>query len=94
MNVGRGSCLDEDALAEALREGRLAGAALDVFRQEPLPPDSPLWTVPNLIITPHISGNMTLQWTMDRVTAIFLENLSRYAAGLPLTHTVDPGKGY
>ncbi len=94
VNVGRGGCLDEDALAKALRGGKLAGAALDVFRTEPLPADSPLWEVPNLIITPHISGNMTLRWTMERVVAIFLKNLSSYAAGEPLSHTVDPARAY
>ena len=94
VNVGRGSCLDEDALMDMLRTGRLGGAALDVFCQEPLPADSPLWETPNLIVTPHISGNMTLRWTMERVVGIFTDNLRRYAAGEPLTHTVDPGRGY
>ena len=94
VNVGRGSCLDEDAVLAALREGRLAGAALDVFRQEPLPADSPLWETPGLIVTPHISGNMTLDWTLDRVVGIFTDNLKRYAAGAPLTHRVEPARGY
>ena len=94
VNVGRGNCLDEEALLEMLRTGRIGGAALDVFRQEPLPADSPMWDAPNLIVTPHISGNMTLRWTMDRVVQIFTDNLERYGAGEPLTHTVDPGRGY
>lgn len=94
VNVGRGSCVDETALVNSLRSGRLGGAALDVFRQEPLPQDSPLWDVPNLLITPHISGNMTLAWTMDRVVEIFVDNLALYAAGEPLTHRVFPERGY
>ena len=94
VNVGRGNCLDEDAVRAALREGRLAGAALDVFRQEPLPADSPLWETPGLMVTPHISGNMTLDWTLERVVGIFTDNLKRYAAGKPLTHRVEPARGY
>ncbi len=94
VNVGRGLCLNEEALMAALKSGRLAGAALDVFRQEPLPTNHPLWETPGLLITPHISGNMTLDWTMEQVVSMFLENLSLYAGGQPLRRTVDPDRGY
>ena len=66
INVGRGRSIDEDALQRALVEGRIAGAALDVFVTEPLPEDSPLWETPNLLITPHVSGNMTAAVTQDK----------------------------
>ena len=94
INVGRGSLIDEDALCRALRDGALAGAALDVFRQEPLPPESPLWETPGLIVTPHIAGNLSLPWTVSRVIELFLENLSRYTAGQPLLRRVDIRQGY
>ena len=94
VNVGRGSILDEAALAEGLRAGRLGGAALDVFQTEPLPPDSPLWDCPNLLITPHISGNLTLPHTVERVVELFCENLPRYFSGQPLLHRVDLSLGY
>ena len=94
VNVGRGSALDQDALLRALREGRLGGAALDVFRQEPLPRDDPAWDCPRLLITPHVAGNMTLPYTVERITALFLEDFSRYCDGLPLLRRVDPRRGY
>ena len=92
VNVGRGGLVDEDALLAALRRGHLAGAGLDVFAQEPLPADSPLWTAPGMIITPHVSGDQP--GYMARVTAIFCENLRRYLAGQPLLNVVDPALGY
>ncbi|HEY8450278.1 MAG TPA: D-2-hydroxyacid dehydrogenase [Bacillota bacterium] len=90
INIGRGSALDEEALVAALRAGRLGGAVLDVFRQEPLAPDSPLWDAPNLIITPHISG-VTLP---DEAASAFLANFRRLLAGEPLLDEVDPARGY
>jgi len=92
INVGRGATLDQDALSEALRSGRLAGAALDVMRPEPLPADSPLWDVPNLIISPHMSGDHT---GMQREIAdLFLRNLDRFLRGDPLLNVVDKTLGY
>lgn len=92
VNLGRGGTVDEDALVEALREGRIAGAALDVFAEEPLPPDSPLWSAPNAIVSPHISGSAR-GW-QEAVVELFLENLRRFAAGEPLTGVVDKRLGY
>jgi len=89
INVSRGALVDEAALLEALRTGRLAGAVLDVFGQEPLPPDSPWWDAPNVIVTPHASG-VTLQFFDDLV----VENVRRYLAGEPLLNPVDPERGY
>ncbi len=94
VNVGRGQAIDEAALEAKLRAGRLAGAALDVFEQEPLPRDSTLWNCPRLLITPHTAGNMTLGHTADLIVSTFVQNLERYGAGLPLLHLVDRGKGY
>ena len=94
VNVGRGSAVDQEALIDALRGGRLAGAALDVMTPEPLPPDHPLWRAPNLILTPHCSGNTALGYTRDRIVDMFLENLERYAAGEPLLHTPNRRRGY
>jgi phosphoglycerate dehydrogenase-like enzyme len=92
INVGRGSTLDQDALCEALRSGRLAGAALDVMRREPLPADSPLWDVPNLIVSPHMSGDHT---GMQRdIADVFLQNLNRFLRGEPLLNVVDKALGY
>ena len=94
VNVGRGSALDQKALERMLREGKLAGAALDVFEQEPIPADDPLWDCPNLVITPHMAGNMTLDYTTEKITDQFLEDLDNYAAGRPLKHTVDRKRAY
>lgn len=94
VNVGRGSAIDEDALRCSLEEERLAGAALDVFRTEPLPENSPLWHTKNLLITPHAAGNMTLKYTIDRNTEMFCEDLENYRAGRPLKHLVNRAVGY
>ena len=94
INVGRGSAIDQDALAEALQERRLAGAALDVMVPEPLPSDHPLWTCPNTILTPHISGNMSLGLTCQLAVEMFCRDLAHYAAGEPLEHLVDRARGY
>lgn len=94
VNVGRGSAIDEDALADNLESGHLAGAALDVFRTEPLPADSRLWGVENLLITPHIAGNLTVKHTKDRNVEMFCEDLRNFAAGKPLKYLVDKERGY
>ncbi len=82
INVGRGEVIDEPALVAALQEGRLAGAALDVFEEEPLPASSPLWEMPNVIVTPHNCGSTPGNAT--RAAEIFVENLKRYTRGEPL----------
>ena len=94
VNVGRGSAVDEDALADALEADKLAGAALDVFRTEPLPQDSRLWKTKNLLITPHCAGNLTLDYTRDTNVELFCENLLNYVEGKPLNHVVDKEKRY
>jgi phosphoglycerate dehydrogenase-like enzyme len=92
INVGRGKLLDDAAVIEALRDGRLGGAALDVFTQEPLEPASPYWDLPNVIVTPHISGTMEDYWTP--LVALFAENLRRFESGRPLLNVVDKLAGY
>ena len=94
INVGRGNAVDQAALADALNGGRIAGAALDVAVPEPLPENDPLWDAKNLILTPHISGNLTLGYTCDRNVELFCEDLANYAAGRPLAHLVDRKRGY
>lgn len=89
LNVGRGSLIDEPALIEALRTGHIAGAYLDVFEEEPLPPESPLWALPNVIVTPHNSAAST--GNAARSAAMFFENLKRWARGEPLINEVIPG---
>ncbi|MCH8190427.1 MAG: D-2-hydroxyacid dehydrogenase, partial [Chloroflexi bacterium] len=75
-----------------LQNGEIAGAGLDVFATEPLPPDSPLWDMPNVIMTPHVAGDITDN--RDRATRFFCDNLRRYLAGEPLHNVVDPARGY
>lgn len=94
VNVGRGSTVDQDALVDALRSRSISGAALDVMTPEPLPRDHPLWSCPNTILTPHISGNMALDLTCDTALELFLSDLERYAAGEPLQGLVDRRRGY
>ena len=94
VNVGRGSAIDQQALEALLRDGHLSGAALDVFEQEPVPVDSTLWTCPRLLITPHVAGNMTLDYTVEIIIAQFLEDFERYCSGLPPIHLVDRSIGY
>ena len=94
INVGRGTAVEQEPLIEALNSGRIAGAALDVMDPEPLPHDHPLWSAKNLILTPHVSGNMTLGYTCDTNVAMFCEDLKNYAAGKPLNGFVDRTKGY
>ena len=92
INVSRGEVVDEATLVDALKSGRLSGAALDVFTQEPLPEDSEFWGLPNVIVTPHNTGG--LDDYNDRATRFFCENLRRYLDGQPLESTIDPVKGY
>jgi phosphoglycerate dehydrogenase-like enzyme len=92
VNVSRGKLVDEDALARALATGAIAGAALDVFEHEPLDPSSPLWALPNVIITPHTSGFRADHW--DAATDLFAQNLRRFDAGEPLLNLVDKVAGY
>lgn len=94
INVGRGTAVDQEALIDALNSGRLAGAALDVMDPEPLPPDHPLWTAKNCILTPHVSGNMTLGYTCDLNVDMFCADLENYAAGRPLKNLVNRALGY
>ena len=94
INVGRGTALDQEALVEALNSRKLAGAALDVMRPEPLPPGHPLWNARNIILTPHVSGNMTLGYTCDVNVEMFCRDLANYAAGKPLVNLVDRALGY
>jgi phosphoglycerate dehydrogenase-like enzyme len=92
-NIGRGALIDEIALAAALENGRLRGAALDVFQREPLASDSPLWHLPSVLHTPHMAGvSPRLFW--DRLSALFLDNFARYRAGDPLRNLVDKHAGY
>ena len=93
VNIARAPLADCDALCDKLRRGELAGAVLDVAEPEPLPPDSPLWDTPNLIITPHVScddGERYMDITLD----LWFENLARYVRGQPLRNRVDPLRGY
>ncbi len=92
VNVARGRVIDEQALVRALHEGWIAGAGLDVAEEEPLPPQSPLYSMPNVILTPHISGNSVHYEA--RLAALFAENLRRYRAGQPLQNRYDPARGY
>ena len=94
VNVGRGSAIDEAALAVNLENGHLAGAALDVFQVEPLPADSRLWKTKNLLITPHVAGNLTLPYTKDRNVEMFLEDLKNFVEGKALHYLVNKKLGY
>jgi D-2-hydroxyacid dehydrogenase (NADP+) len=92
VNVGRGKLVDDDAVIEALKDGRLGGAALDVFTREPLDADSPYWDLPNVIITPHMSGAMEDYWTP--LVHLFADNLRRFERGETLRNIVDKRAGY
>src|SRR4029077_10934198 len=92
INIGRGALVDEEALIHALQEKRLAGAALDVFREEPPPQDSALWEMPNVIISPHSAS--TVAQENARITDIFCDNLRRYLDGQPLRNVLDKEKLY
>ncbi len=92
VNIGRGAIIDQDALIRALKTRTIAGAALDVFTPEPLPADSEIWSLDNVIVTPHISGGTPRY--MQRAVALFCDNLRRYLDGQPLVNVVDPQRGY
>jgi phosphoglycerate dehydrogenase-like enzyme len=92
VDTSRGGIVDHKALVVALTERKIAGAALDVFPEEPLPADNPLWKLPNVIVTPHISGNTPFY--NERAMELFAENLRRYLDGLPLLNVIDVERGY
>jgi phosphoglycerate dehydrogenase-like enzyme len=92
INVGRGALVVEADLVAALRDGVIAGAALDVFAEEPLPASSPLWRLPNVVVSPHMSGDL-IGWREELVT-VFLDNLRRFTGGAPLRNVVDKSLGY
>jgi phosphoglycerate dehydrogenase-like enzyme len=91
-NIGRGRIIDEGALTRALQSGHLGGAGLDVFGEEPLPADSPLWDMENVIVTCHYAG-LTPRYAA-RCWGIFMDNLRRFVSGEPLANIVDPELGY
>ena len=88
INIARGVVVNEPALICALRSGHLAGAVLDVTQQEPLPADSPLWDLPNVLISPHSGSNVDSE--NRELTDLFCDNLHRYLAGRPLRNVLDP----
>jgi phosphoglycerate dehydrogenase-like enzyme len=92
VNVARGSLLDEAALVTALRDGRIAGAALDVFATEPLPVESPLWDLPNVLVTPHVATNVPEY--LARAVSAFAANVRRFLDGAPLEHEFRRERGY
>jgi len=92
VNVARGKLLDDEAVVAALRDGRLGGAALDVFTREPLDASSPYWDLPNVIITPHTAGAMRDYWTP--LVSLFIDNLGRFERGESLVNVVDKDLGY
>jgi phosphoglycerate dehydrogenase-like enzyme len=92
INIARGGIVDEEALIACLKDGHLGGAGLDVCEVEPLPPDSPLWDAPRLVITPHCAGLSAHR--RRRLTQFFCENLKRYLAGKPLLNAIDQQRGY
>jgi phosphoglycerate dehydrogenase-like enzyme len=92
VNIARGGVVDEAALIKTLKDKKIHGAALDVFEQEPLPTDSPLWTLPNVIISPHVSGNTSRYH--EKAAALFAENLERYVLNRPLLNVVELEQGY
>jgi phosphoglycerate dehydrogenase-like enzyme len=92
VDLSRGGVIDQEALINALGDGRIAGAALDVFPKEPLPADNPLWRLPNVIVSPHIAG-FSPHYDA-RAVALFSENLLRYLSGLPLYNRIVLERGY
>jgi phosphoglycerate dehydrogenase-like enzyme len=92
MNVGRGPVIDEAAMVQALQTNQIRGAALDVFEVEPLPPESPLWKMQNVLLSPHCSDN-TEDW-LEQAMLFFYANLERFRQGEPLANLVDKRRGY
>jgi phosphoglycerate dehydrogenase-like enzyme len=92
INIARGAIVDEEALIQALEENRIAGAGLDVFTQEPLPPSSPLWDMPNVVLTPHIAGQRP-DYDLQ-ATILFCKNLRRYLKGHKLLNIIDKERGF
>ncbi len=92
INMARGGVVDQAALLSVLQERKIAGAALDVFGEEPLPPNSPFWKMPNIIVTPHVGG-MSVHYN-ERAIQLFVENLKRYLTGAPLLNRFDTQRGY
>jgi phosphoglycerate dehydrogenase-like enzyme len=92
INIARGELIDEAAVRDALCAGRLRAAALDVFAREPLPPDSPWWATPNVLINPHNSGNSERFW--ERLLALFSRNLRRFLANEPLENLIPKDRGF
>lgn len=90
LNISRGAVVDEDALVDALQSRRIAGAILDVFATEPLPADHVLWSLDNVVITPHVAGPSTV----EELAPVFNDNLARWLRGRPLQHVVDRARGY
>lgn len=94
INVGRGKTVDTDDLIKALEEGHLLGACLDVVDPEPFPINSRLWQLDNVIITPHVSGNYSMDYTYERVIEIAIDNINRYSKGEELINLIDRKLGY
>jgi phosphoglycerate dehydrogenase-like enzyme len=92
INAGRGSTVDEEAMVGALEKGWIAGAGLDAYAVEPLPVDSKLWVLPNVIINPHVSGRLVNYYEV--VTELFCDNLKRYIEGKRLRNVVNKKRGY
>jgi phosphoglycerate dehydrogenase-like enzyme len=92
INLSRGGVVDEDAIVKALTDGTIKGAAIDVFDQEPLPADHPLWDTPNTIITPHMAAADSAY--LPNIAKIFADNLTRIANGQPLINEIDRYRGY
>ena len=92
VNIARGAVINEGALADALRSGHISGAALDAFTVEPLPKESPLWELPNTLISPHSASTVAAE--NGRIVDIFLDNLERYLGGRPLRNLFERNRGY
>jgi glyoxylate/hydroxypyruvate reductase A len=92
VNIARGQVVDEEAMIDALRAGRLGGACLDVFAAEPLPADSPLWGMDNVLVSPHSASTVASE--NETITDLFIDNLERFTAGRPLRNRYEPTRGY
>jgi phosphoglycerate dehydrogenase-like enzyme len=92
INIGRGATVDEAAMIAALQSGKLSGAALDVFAEEPLPVESPLWDMPNVLVSPHSAS--TSDKENERITTLFCDNLRRFLNGQPLRNVLDVERLY